>query len=138
MGLDFTEDPRPDISPIKSKTSIAYLNARVIPVFDFTSRGSRINDRLWNENVGRGFRFGVGPYVAYRIDSWTKWTFRQSNDKQKEREKNNYHLENVRYGVRGQIGFRGVDIFVTYDLNKLYVEDKDTPEVNAFAFGITL
>ena len=137
-GLEFTEDPRTDISPIKSKTSAAYLKARLIPVFDFTQKGRRLNDRVWNENVGRGFRFGVGPYIGYRIDSWTKWTYREGGNKRKERAKGNYHLQNFRYGIRTQVGFRGIDVFFTYDLNKLYVEDKDTPKVNAFAFGITI
>jgi len=138
LGLDFTEDPRANISPIKSKLSVAYLNARIIPVFDFSRSGRRNRDRLWNQNIGNGFRFGFGPYVAYRIDSWTKWTWREGSDKKKGREKSNYYLNNFRYGARAQVGWKGVDIFVNYDINDLFTDAKDTPTLNAFSFGFTL
>ncbi len=137
-GVDFTEDTRPDISPIKSKISITYLDARFIPLLDFSNKRGWGRDRLWNEDIGNGFRIGFGPYVGYRIDSWSKYTFRENNNKVKRHEKSNFYLNNFRYGGRFQVGFKGVDMFVTYDLNKLYSESKDTPGVNAFTFGFTL
>jgi len=138
LGVNFTEDPTPNTSPIKSKLSIAYLNLRFIPVFDFSKSRSRGRDRLWNENVGNGFRFGVGPYLGYRIDSWTKYTYREGGNKKKNHFKDNYYLNNVRYGIRLQLGFRGIDLFGMYDLNSLYSDQKNTPNLNAFTFGFTL
>lgn len=137
-GVDFTEDPRPDISPVKSKLSVAYLDARFIPVLDFSKKRGWLRDRLWNEDIGSGFRIGFGPYVGYRIDSWSKYSFRENNKKEKRHDKSNYYLNNFRYGARLQVGFKGVDLFVNYDLNKLYSDSKDTPGVNAFTFGFTL
>ena len=121
-----------------SKLSIAYINARFIPVFDFSRSGRRNRDRLWNQNIGNGFRFGIGPYAAYRIDSWTKYRYREDGDKRKPKEKSNYYLNNFRYGARAQIGWKGIDLFVNYDLNELFIETKDTPNLNAFSFGFTL
>ncbi len=137
-GVNFTVDQTPNISPIKSKISITYLNLRLIPVFDFSKSSRWGKDRLWNENIGSGFRFGFGPYIGYRIDSWSKYTYREEGDKKKNHEKDNYYLNNYRYGVRAQVGFRGIDLFATYDLNSLYSDSKDTPSVNAFTFGFTL
>lgn len=137
-GVDFAEDPRPDISPVKSKLSVTYLDARFIPVLDFSKKRGWLRDRLWNEDIGSGFRIGFGPYVGYRIDSWSKYTFRENNKKEKRHDKSNYYLNNFRYGARLQVGFKGVDLFVNYDLNKLYSDSKDTPGVNAFTFGFTL
>ncbi len=137
-GVSFIEDPRPAITPIKSKLSITYLDARIIPVLDFSKNREWGRDRLWNEDIGSGFRIGFGPYVGYRIDSWSKYTFRENNNKEKKGEKSNYYLNNFRYGARFQVGFKGVDLFVNYDLNKLYSESKDTPGINAFTFGFTL
>ncbi len=138
LGVIFTEDLTPNISPIKSKLSVTYLNLRLIPILDFSKSDGWGRDRLWNENIGNGFRIGIGPYIAYRIDSWSKYTYREENKKNKNHFKDNYYLNNVRYGVRGQVGFKGIDIFVTYDINPLYSENKDTPDVNAFTFGFTL
>lgn len=137
LGVLFTEDSRTDINPIKSKLSATYVSLRFIPVFDFSKSRGWGRDRLWNENIGNGFRFGVGPYVGYRIDSWSKYTYREGGNKQKQHQKDNYYLNNVRYGVRFQMGFRGIDLFTTYDLNQLYSDKKDTPDVHAFAFGVT-
>ncbi len=140
LGVNFTEDMTPNISPIKSKLSVTYLNLRLIPVFDFSRSDGwgRGRDRLWNENIGNGFRFGVGPYVGYRIDSWSKYTYREENTKKKNHFKDNYYLNNIRYGLRGQIGFKGIDIFATYDFSSLYSDQKDTPDIHAFTFGFTL
>ncbi len=137
-GVNFTVDQTPNISPIKSKLSITYLNLRFIPVLDFSTSRRWGNDRLWNSNIGSGFRIGVGPYVGYRIDSWSKYTFREEGTKKKSHDKNNYYLNNFRYGVRAQVGFKGIDLFATYDLNSLYSDTKNTPNLNAFTFGFTL
>jgi hypothetical protein len=120
LGLDFTEDLRPEINPLMSKLSVTYINARIIPVFDFSRRGRRDHDRLWNSNIGGGFRFGLGPYAAYRIDSWTKYRYREGGEKNKPKEKSNYYLNNFRYGARAQVGWKGIDLFVNYDLNQLF------------------
>lgn len=138
LGLDFTEDPRPDINPLMSKLSAAYINARIVPVFDFSRRGRRDSDRLWNSNIGSGLRFGLGPYVAYRIDSWTKYRYKEGSDKKRQKEKSNYYLNNLRYGARAQIGWKGIDLFVNYDMNQLFIDTRDTPNLNAFSFGFTL
>jgi hypothetical protein len=138
FGVNFYEDPTVNISPIKSKLSITYLNLRLIPMLDFTRSDEWGRDRLWNDNIGGGFRIGIGPYIAYRIDSWSKYTYRESNNKNKVHDKDNFYLNNIRYGARFQIGFRGIDLFATYDLNSLYSDQKNTPDVNAFAFGFTL
>jgi len=137
-GLDFTEDMSTSINPQMSKLSAAYISARFIPVFDFSRSGRRDRDRLWNSNIGSGLRFGIGPYAAYRIDSWTKTRYTEEGDKQKPREKSNYYLNNFRYGARAQVGWKGVDIFVNYDMNELFTDSKDTPNLNAFSFGFTL
>lgn len=138
QGLVFDEDPRPEINPIKSKLSAAYLNARFITVLDFSKGGYRDHDRLWNSNIGGGFRIGFGPYIAYRIDSWSKMVYKIDGDKKRPKEKSNYYLNNLRYGARAQIGWKGVDIFATYDISELFTDAKDTPKLNAFTFGFTL
>ena len=138
-GVTFFEAVDPNISFEKSKLTVAYVHASFVPMLDFSkqsNRGNKIWPDLWNNHDSRGFRLGVGGYVGYKIDSYTKIVIDNGDDK-KQRNHDNFHLENFRYGARVQMGFRGTDIFFNYDLNELFAEDKG-PKLNAFSFGIIL
>lgn len=139
-GVIFYENPRTDVEFTKSKLTVCYVNLSMVPMFDFGgySRKPMVfnGDRLNFDRRG-SFRFGVGPYVGYRLDSYTKQVWEEGGDKQKSHYHDNYYLNNVRYGLRAQIGFRDTDIFFNYDMNELFIENKG-PKLNAFSFGITL
>lgn len=132
-GLVFFEDLRLDIDPVKSKLAASFIYLKAVPMLDFSYDSRR--SRLWNYH-GEGFRIGVGGYAAFRIASWSKFVYK-NGDKERDKDKTNLFMENLRYGVRGQIGFRGIDLFFTYDINELFVEGKG-PQLNAFTFGFTL
>jgi len=99
--------------------------------FSYNSRS-----RLWNYH-GDGFRIGAGGYTAFRIASQTKFVYKENGDKQTDKDSSNIYLNNFRYGLRFQIGFRGVDLFANYDISPLFSKDRG-PELNAFSFGFTL
>ena len=61
----------------------------------------------------------------------------EGSDKVKTHTHDNFYLNNLRYGLRLQLGLRGTDIFFNYDMNDLFIENKG-PKLNAFSFGITL
>ncbi len=138
-NIDFVSDP--NISGIKSKLTASYLNAQLVPMFDF-SRGTR---RIRSVDAGsirirrysrRGLRFGLGGYVGYRLGSHTKYIFKDGGSREKDKEHDNFFLENFRYGLRGQIGWKGVEFFGTYDLNNVF-SSGNGPELNAITFGMT-
>lgn len=139
-GVIFYENPRTDVEFTKSKLTVCYVNLSMVPMFDLGgySRKQMIfnGDRLNFDRRG-SFRFGVGPYVGYRLDSYTKQVYEENGDKQKSHYHDNYYLNNIRYGLRAQIGFRDTDIFFNYDMNELFIDGKG-PKLNAFSFGITL
>lgn len=117
----------------KSKIAATFINASVIPVVDFGGNGRK--PRLWDNR--ESFRVGLGPYIGYRIDSWTRSVYEADGDKEKDKNKSNYYINNFRYGVRLQLGFRSTDFFVNYDLNEFFAEGRG-PNLNAFSFGIIL
>ncbi|GAA5029612.1 hypothetical protein GCM10011506_18070 [Marivirga lumbricoides] len=119
VGFIDTSVTRPDINPDRSKMNITYLNVNFVPMI-YTGKSSS------------SFRFGAGPYAGYRIGSKSKFKY---DDDGKDKIKNNLHLNNWRYGLKAQIGWKGVDLFATYDLNPLFIENRG-PELNAFSFGI--
>lgn len=129
----FSTDLR-DLDFQKSKLTVSYLNASIVPMIDFG--GNKRKPMLFDGHQSDAFRFGAGPYIGYRIDSYTKQVFKENGDKEKDRDHNSFFLNNVRYGARVQFGFEDVDFFFTYDFNDLFSKGKG-PELNAFSFGIT-
>lgn len=118
----------------KSKLTATYINASIVPMIDFGS--NRRKPSFFDGRNSESFRIGVGPYVGYRIDSYTKQVLEINGDEQKPKDHDNFYLNNIRYGLRAQLGFQDVDLFFNYDLNELFIENKG-PKLNAFSFGVT-
>jgi hypothetical protein len=133
-GVEFTQDAR-DFDFQKSKLSVTYLNVSAVPMFAFGGHSS--TTAFHHKSYKRSFRMGVGPYAGYRIDTFSKLVYKEDGDKRKEKGHENYYLNNFRYGVRFQMGFRDTDLFFSYDLNSLYSKNKG-PELHVFNFGITI
>lgn len=130
-----------DLQASKSKLTVVHLNAHFVPMFDF---GYRTNKKTYDDGFVQkktrfrrnGFRIGAGGYVGTRIGSWQKLVWRSTGHKSKLREKDNFYLNNLRYGARFILGYGEVDIFVNYDLSTLFAENRG-PELNAITFGFS-
>ncbi len=134
-GTNFIEDPRmATLDFTKSKLTVCYINASLVPVLDLSDRNKKT--RVWDGH-GDAFRIGVGPYIGYKIDSYSKQVFEDQGDKKKERNHDSFYIQNIRYGLRLQLGYGGTDLFLNYDLNEMFTTGKG-PKVNAFSFGIIL
>ncbi len=139
----FIEDTNPDKDYKKSKLTASFINFSAVPMFQFGNAKTRKNRSIsrwsdWNDfRLGQpdaGLRLGVGGYAGYRLGSFSKVKFEGGK---KDKDRDNFNLNNFRYGVRLQVGFRGTDLFFNYDLNELFATDKG-PKLNAFSFGIIL
>ncbi|MFZ9235687.1 MAG: outer membrane beta-barrel protein [Algoriphagus sp.] len=118
---------RTDVTGVKSKLSASYLNAMT----------------LLKANLGKdkdkGLSLAVGPYIGYRLGGRSKFVY-EDTDAQELKEKINtgLYLENLRYGLRAEIGFgKAITFFSTYDMNELFQEGKG-PSLNPITFGIKL
>lgn len=129
IGVTFTPDMR-DADFRKSKLTVSYINASFIPVLDFSNRDSKPR---WD--ASRSFRIGAGPYIGYKIDSYTKLKYKINGSMEKDRNHDSFYIENIRYGWRLQIGYRSMDLFFNYDMNGLFTTGKG-PDLNAFSFGV--
>ena len=97
-----------DVSFKKSKLTAAYINASMVPMLKFGSRHRY--DRKWFRwrgddwdfgwNSEEGFRIGAGMYAGYRIASYTKYVTKDGGDKEKDKDRNDFYLNNIRYGIR--------------------------------------
>jgi len=130
--IAFTADPR-GLDYVKSKLSATYLNVSLVPLLDFGDNGRKA--RFW-DGYGSEFRIGVGPYAGYRIGSKSKLVYDDAEgDRQKEKNKDSFYLNNLRYGARLQVGFRSTDFFLNYDMNELFASGRG-PKLNAISFGV--
>jgi hypothetical protein len=129
-GVIFTRDTR-DLDFTKSKLTASYVMMSLVPVLDFNDNHRKA--RIWDGDK-ESFRIGIGPYAAYRIGSHSKLVY-EEDDKEKEKDHDSFYLNNFRYGIRFQMGYRSTDIFFNYDLNELFISGKG-PELNAISFGV--
>ena len=139
-GVEFTQWPV-ELQSSKSKLTVAHLNAHFVPMFDFGYRTSkRVYDDGFVQKKTRfrrnGFRIGAGGYIGTRIDTYQKLVWRGTGHKSKLRERDNFYVNRIRYGIRGIIGYGEVDIFINYDLSTLFAENRG-PELNAITFGFS-
>ncbi len=139
-GLEFSQEPNSEVHAEKSKLTVSYINLQLVPMLDFGYRRKTVvaddgATRTSRWHTDRAFRIGLGGYAGYRLGSYTKYKFELENDDKKDRNRDSYYLNNLRYGVRMQLGYRGLDLFAQYDLNDLITENRG-PQLNAFSFGI--
>lgn len=108
----------------KSKLTASFINLSLVPVLKFGSRK-------------KGFRIGAGGYGGYRLGSHSKYRYKIEGSSERDKNKDNFYLNNWRYGLRLQLGHKGTDFFINYDMNELFSEGR-APKLNAFSFGITI
>lgn len=128
----YEEDPA--LNGIKSKLTASYINLSFVPVLDFSSKNGKLENGY--SYAKKGFRMGLGGYAGYRIGSKSKFVYKDGG-REKDKNSDNFYLNNWRYGLRLQMGYRGLDLFVNYDMNDLFIENRG-PQLNAFSFGITI
>ena len=112
-----------EIALSKNKLTVSYINIPIMPHVVFTK----------NSEVQM---IGLGGYVGYRIDSWTKSI--EEKTKNLNRVSSNFNLNQFRYGLRAEFAFKKLPrLFFNYDLSTLF-EKNSSPNLAGFSFGIIL
>lgn len=107
----------------KSKLTIATLQLPVVPQLNFYNKGNK-----------KSFHIGLGGFIGYRIDSYTKVKY-QNDDKK--RDHSNFYLNDLQYGIVTTIGLLKTDLFVKYNLNSVFRTGQG-PDLRSISFGISL
>jgi hypothetical protein len=112
-----------DIAFSKNKLTVSYINIPIMPHVVF-SKNSGVQ------------MIGIGGYVGYRIDSWTKSI--EEKTENLNRVSSNFNLNQFRYGLRAEFAFKKLpNLFFNYDLSPLF-EKNSNPNLAGFSFGIRL
>lgn len=111
----------------KSKLSVTTLNLPIGFTLRFPANGS---DKS-------AFRIGAGGFAGYRIGAHTKLKYEQEGRTHKDKDRGGYNLEDFQYGVTGRIGISSLDLFVKYNMNDVFKNNRG-PQAQTVSFGITL
>lgn len=78
---------------------------------------------------GRSFKVGVGGRIGYLYDSFNKIKYKDTDGETKQlKDKQDWNLTKLRYGVYGKIGFGNFSFFGYYNLTPLFEEGKGPGE----------
>lgn len=111
-----------NVNKDKSKLVVPYVNLSLMPTVSF--QHSFIS------------YLSAGGYFGYRLGGYTKVKNEGSKDIFKDHK--DFFINDIRYGISAEIGIRHFpDLFVTYDINKLF-QDNRGPSMNMLSFGIRL
>jgi hypothetical protein len=133
---------RADVNGIKSKLAASHINLFLVPMFDFrygkrsTVEQDGITKKYYQRHPG-AFRIGAGPYVGHRLGGRMKYRFRDESGPNRIKDRDVAFLEDFRYGIRGQMGFRGINLYVNYDMSDLFRENTGV-QLRPFSFGVIL
>lgn len=84
-----------------------------------------------------GFNIAAGPYVGYMLKSKSKYVYSDANgNDNKDKEKGDFYVNKIRYGIQGQMGILGLNFIARYELSTLFEDQKGPEKLNAFNFGI--
>jgi hypothetical protein len=92
------------------------------------------------DDPGRSFKVSLGFKFGVLYDSFTKIKYRQDSETKKLKDKQNYNLNPIRYGVLFRIGAGSFSAFANYTLSPLFKdgEGPDGAKINNFTVGLTL
>lgn len=92
------------------------------------------------EDLSRSFNVAIGAHGGWMYDSFMKVKYREDGQNKKMKDKQDYGLTQLRYGVYTRIGIGGFNFFVKYNLTPLFQKDMgpfndDLDEVNGVIRG---
>lgn len=115
-----------NIEPDKNKFMTTYLTVPLL-VEAQVLNGSR-SDRI---------HISAGVIGGLKIGSSTKVVYREDGSKLKDKERDDYNLNALRYGLTARIGYEFLNLYANYYPTPLF-EDGKGPELYPFALGIVL
>ncbi|PJJ60515.1 outer membrane beta-barrel protein [Hymenobacter chitinivorans] len=110
----------------KSKLATTVVNVPLLAKLNF-------KDKSGND----AFRLGAGGFGGYRLASHTKIKYEDEGHTRKDKDRGSFNLEDFQYGVQGLIGVRGIDLFVKYNMNELFKNNRG-PQAQTISFGVSI
>ncbi len=128
-----TKDADGVVGPYYPDPSITYLRTRLATTYATVPLIFEIQIPV-NGSNNKTLNFGAGVIGAVKLGSHTKVVY-QSDGKQKEKIRDDYSLNVLRWGYTARIGYENIQIYGTAYMTKLFERGKG-PELNPFEVGM--
>ncbi|ESU20152.1 hypothetical protein FCR2A7T_15670 [Flavobacterium cauense R2A-7] len=100
--------------------------------FDFSKKSVKEGKKFYKSHDG--FRFGLGGYAGYNINSKQFLSYEVDGYRIKEKQKGNWNVNDWNYGLSSYLGWGQTSLYVKYDLSPLF---KDNPvKQNNVSLGV--
>jgi hypothetical protein len=111
----------------KSKFSMVYL---IVPLLlEFQVPVNHYDNRLF---VSGGLTGG------YRLSAHTKIKYKADRNKEKLKTPGDYSLNDFKYAFMVRLGYRQYQVFVNYDLQPMFNDKANVPDIHPLTVGLTL
>jgi hypothetical protein len=96
------------------------------------------------EDPARSFKASIGGRIGYLYDSFNKLKYKEEGDIRQLKDKRQFNLNQIRYGVYGKIGIGNFSVFSYYNLTNLFEDGEGLGEKGVirdfptFTVGISL
>ena len=108
----------------KNRLQTTYLTVPLLLEFQIPAGKKRVH-------------FSFGPIGSLKLGSNTKIVYKDNGDRRKIKDKDDYSLSSLRYGLTARAGYRGLNLFSTYYLTPLFESNKG-PLLYPFTMGLAL
>lgn len=79
-------------------------------------------------------KFTIGGYAGIRVGTIQKLKYKANGEREKDKTRNHYNMNDFVYGVTAGIAHNGVGLYMKYDLNPLF--SSPNPEQNNISLGL--
>ena len=76
------------------------------------------------DDPARSFKIAIGGRIGYLFDSFSKVKYKEDGQTKHLKDKQDYELSKIRYGLTARIGVGNVSLFGYYNLNPLFESGK--------------
>ncbi len=90
------------------------------------------------EDISRSFNIALGARGGWMYDSFYKVKYKEDGQKKKMKDKQDWGLTQLRYGVYTRIGIGGFNFFVFYNMTPLFQKDKGPYNQGSFSQSGTI
>jgi hypothetical protein len=110
----------------KSKLTTTYLTVPLI-----------LEAQIGSRNRSKRVHLSGGVLGALKIGSHTKVVYKENGSKQKDKNRDDFNLNSLRYGITARAGYKALNLYANYYLTPFF-EDGKGPELYPFAVGFAL
>jgi hypothetical protein len=112
------------INLAKSKLTTTYLTVPLI-----------LETQIGGNKRSKRLHISAGIIGSLKIGSHTKVVYKESGSKQKDKNRDDFNLNSLRYGLTASIGYQALNLYANYYLMPLFETDKG-PELYPFNVGV--